>query len=651
MEDTDERVEELQTLAAIYPEMVIDYEQLSATLELAVTPTTPLLIRFVPEKAAQRGESYAQAAVSAHVERDVRLSHLPTLKLEMSLPSTYPADAPPKMHLTTGNDWLPKKKLVDLAEGSARLWEEYGGCQILFAYIDFLQQAAERGFDLDQTSEGCLVLPEMKEKLLVAFDKATELAIFNEGHYDCGICLEPKKGLACYKMKRCGHVFCLQCLQDFYNNAITEGDVAGVTCLDPTCGKETNANGRKRKRKSDRTLNPRELLAMHIDEPKVRRYVEMKRKKKLEADKSTVYCPRSWCQGPAKSAKYPPLPADLTTYPVDDGEESASSESEPDSLSSKHDSARSITEPPNPGDRLAICEKCTLAFCKVCFMGWHGDFLRCRPRDPSQLSAEEKASYDYIRLHTSPCPTCSSPTQKTMGCNHMNCFQCGTHFCYLCSAWLMPDNPYIHYNSLGTDCYQRLWELEEGDNGQAPLDGRGFGGARAVEQAVGVAQAEQEEEDVGRVAVVARAPGRLDPLVEDLGRVRLDGDEVPIAARAHVVPQARVAVGPPAGERVRRPRAQNPFHARPDNVNNGNAGAANAVRRHERAARQHQAQAPARGPRPPAAQPPRAGLVPDEQALRQQAELQRFLHMAMADEEEGWDSDGLDEDDGLFVIR
>lgn len=64
-----------------------------------------------------------------------------------------------------------------------------------------------------------------------------------------------------------------------------------------------------------------------------------------------------------------------------------------------------------------------------------------------------------------------------------NCFKCQTHFCYLCSAWLDPRNPYQHYNEQPdgsvTSCYMRLWELEEGDEG----GGIAFQGGRAVAQA------------------------------------------------------------------------------------------------------------------------------------------------------------------------
>ncbi|KAK4550722.1 hypothetical protein LTR36_000301 [Oleoguttula mirabilis] len=652
----DERVEELGSLEAIYPELTSDLDRFTASLELAITPSKPLLVRFIPHVTAGGGSnatSYAAAATngSAYVERDVKLSHLPPLCLQVTLPAEYPADAPPKVHLTTKHDWLPKERLSELEAEAEQLWEEYGHCQILFTYIDSLQQAAERGLDLDQSADGCLVLSAASESKLVSFDSDTTLSIFNTGTYDCGICLEPKKGSSCYRMKRCGHVFCLDCLQGFYNNAITEGDMAGIRCLDPTCGKTpaTPESSRKRKRKAERTLHPRELLAMGIEESMVRRYVEMKRKKKLEADKSTVYCPRTWCQGAAKSSKYPPIPADLLAYAA--AELSSGEESDVESTLDGNDSPRSTGSkdiPPDPADRLAVCEKCSLAFCRVCYMGWHGEFARCFPRDPNELSVEEKASYDYIRLHTSPCPTCCSPTQKTMGCNHMKCFQCNTHFCYLCGAWLDGQNPYQHFNKAGTQCFQRLWELEEGDEGQNPGDGQGFAGGRGWEQmAIDVArdadaqeaaaqaadrEAHAEEDAIAAELLVhghgLHMAGHDAPFVVHMAQIRLDEEPEPLA-------QHRAARG------ARRQR--NPFQAHPPAQ--GHQAQAQAVRNHERAAaRQGRLAGHGRVARRPA-------TVANDEDERQQAELQRFLEMAQRDEEDGWDSDGLDEDDGVFEIR
>ena len=62
----------------------------------------------------------------------------------------------------------------------------------------------------------------------------------------------------------------------------------------------------------------------------------------------------------------------------------------------------------------------------------------------------------------------------------MTCFQCKTHFCYLCGAWLHPDNPYEHFNNpKNKGCHQRLMDMAEGDMAEGGMQ---FGGARGAEQ-------------------------------------------------------------------------------------------------------------------------------------------------------------------------
>jgi E3 ubiquitin-protein ligase RNF14 len=254
----------------------------------------------------------------------------------------------------------------------------------------------------------------------------------------------------------CGHVFCVQCLQDFYNNAITEGDLATVRCLAPNCAKEREAAG-KRGRKPK--IRPSELLEIPLEREVVQRYVNLSYKNELETDKNTIYCPRSWCNGAARSKKHK-RPEGLEFAPESDSE----SEGEEDEVKT--------TEVPT-WDLLSICEDCGFAFCKRCLQSWHGEYVRCAPpRDKGELSEEEKASLAYLELHTTPCPTCACPVQKTHGCNHMVCYRCDTHFCYLCSTWLDAKNPYAHYNEKNgrvTGCHMRLWELEAGDGDDVGL--------------------------------------------------------------------------------------------------------------------------------------------------------------------------------------
>lgn len=287
----------------------------------------------------------------------------------------------------------------------------------------------------------------------------------------------------------CGHIFCLECLQDFYNNAITSGELTVVRCLEPNCAKErsqaaeTIPEGSAKTPKKVKTfISPSELLTMGLSKDTVKRFVMLKYKTQLESDKNTIYCPRSWCNGAARSKKHK-KPAGLEFQEASDCESEAGEEEDQDS--NTVDEKGKVKRKPakfDPADLLAVCEDCHLAFCSRCLQSWHGEFVRCMGKKTQEaISAEEQASLEYLKLHTSPCPTCGAPAQKTHGCNHMLCSRCETHFCYLCSAWLEPGNPYKHYNTLGngkvTSCYMRLWELEGGDGDDVGL---GYAGGEAV---------------------------------------------------------------------------------------------------------------------------------------------------------------------------
>ncbi|GAB7350278.1 hypothetical protein MBLNU459_g0919t1 [Dothideomycetes sp. NU459] len=682
MADEDEREEELSSIAAIFPELIVDSDNpFAASIDLPVAPSSPLLVRFpAAPLLAPPGVIHGSDVAAAGALQDAHeLEHLPPLHLRVVLPDAYPAESPPVVSLRTAHDWLHADKVKALTDECAKLWEEYGQCQILFAYIDFLQQSAERAFDLAEA--GLDLDPSLKPALL-DFDATTKKHIFDHETFDCGVCLEPKKGSSCHRLARCRHVFCLSCLQDFYNNCITEGDVVNVKCLDPGCGKEkggTAEEQRRRKRKAERTLHPRELLAMRLDEAVVRRYVEMKRKKKLEADKSTVYCPRTWCQAPARSAKYPPLPANLALYPDSDSDVSDAEREGPPT-------SNRPGKPTAPSDRLSICSKCSFAFCRTCYAGWHGEFARCWPRNPSELSEEEKASYDYIRLHTSPCPTCSSPTQKTMGCNHMKCFQCNSHFCYLCGAWLDAGNPYQHFNKQGTGCFMRLWELEEGDEGPRPGNGNGdgdgdgdgaqrFRGARMWEEEARRVAEEADREEAMRLqdeenalagalpAAAVRQPDHHD----DDGGDDDDDDhnnnnnnnnnnrnrnramimpEAPIPPPADLDPaflaqMARLQAAPDAAQRPPPPAP----HQHAAAVRNQARQRARRPPRGARGGGLEVGRGRGRG-RDDAANAPRAGqfALPVAADPVAAAAFRRFVELAQRDEEDDWDSDELDED-------
>ncbi|KAI4199806.1 MAG: hypothetical protein LQ350_004336 [Teloschistes chrysophthalmus] len=523
-EADDERAVELSSISAIYPELLIDStNSFKAAIEIPVEPIKPLNVVFPPpdrravpvlptppDSDSQR-QSIPEDDAPVPLPQPVipvvqdlhKLSHLPPLRVLIELPQGYPDTQPPVLKVTTGVSWLSSKTLQALEGDGSRLWEEMGRTQVLFAYIDHLREVAENGFGIASPStEPLKIASDLKIELLDYDIKAKQMQ-FNKATFECGVCLgkhialtspdfsrpsqivfrsltflcaiEPKKGGVCHRMNLCGHVFCVECLQDFFNNCITEGDVTNVKCITPKCGQGQEqgtssglGNGR---RKRDRALGPSELLQIPLQQEMVQRYVMLKRKKALESDRTTVYCPRQWCQGAARSKKTEALDRNLYFESEDEPEP----EEQPKPETPDDTPAARIP----PAERLAICTECSFAFCKVCKASWHGELIICDPQRKAKLTAEEKASEEYIKLHTSPCPTCNAKCQKTHGCNHMICFKCNTHFCYLCSSWLDSGNPYEHFNNRKYSCYMRLWELEGGDGAGI---GQGFaGGERRAE--------------------------------------------------------------------------------------------------------------------------------------------------------------------------
>lgn len=468
MDDEDARAVELSSITAIYHEelKLDDKDPYSFTIELPLSLSRPLTVKFPAAAEALPPASGQDDVVPLAVPQvdSQQLLNLPSLQIYVTLPEGYPEEKPPVVKISTSPAWLPAHIVKKLEGRVEELWEDMGRDQVIFTYVDDVQQSVDDVFGLVDQESTLEVGPEHKIAIL-DYDLEAKKRAFQKSTFDCGICLDPKKGSACHKMLDCGHVFCVQCLQDFYNNAITEGDIVTVQCLEPGCASEREKAARQatpgKTRKFKAFISPSELLQIPIEQDMVKRYVALKHKAELESDKNTVYCPRPWCQGAARSKKHrKPEGLEFGEGSEDESDEETGNDDDKDPAKKAQYSASK--------ELLAICEDCGFAFCSRCGQSWHGEFKYCIPKErKEEITEEEKASLDYLRMHTTPCPTCAAPCQKTQGCNHMRCFRCQSHFCYLCSAWLNPENPYQHFNTQPggevNSCYMRLWELEGGD--------------------------------------------------------------------------------------------------------------------------------------------------------------------------------------------
>ena len=141
------------------------------------------------------------------------------------------------------------------------LWEENEGMPILFKWHSYLKNDSlpSLGF----TSQGVYDLStviqspvtEITEKsshsdpraivetctemtlleYLVGYDQYTRQKEFLRSFHSCSICLTEKRGSDCITLSWCLHVFCLECLKDYFSLHITEGSLESVKCPDLDC--------------------------------------------------------------------------------------------------------------------------------------------------------------------------------------------------------------------------------------------------------------------------------------------------------------------------------------------------------------------------------------------------------------------------------
>lgn len=100
---------------------------------------------------------------------------------------------------------------------------------------------------------------------------------------------------------------------------------------------------------------------------------------------------------------------------------------------------------------------------------------------------EEQANKEWLESSTMACPGCEVHVEKSLGCNHvcmsfcfrylgwrapqMICTKCHQHFCYRCGTRLTPGNPYEHFSNTSGNCYNKLFDFQDGEDEWQPVEG------------------------------------------------------------------------------------------------------------------------------------------------------------------------------------
>lgn len=186
-ESDDQRDTELGSLSAIFPEIQLDARDPHRfSLEVPVHPSEPVVVYF-PAPASAPVDNPEAGALGGQIDSH-RLSHLPAVRLDISLPKGYPEAAPPDITISTSPPWLPAEVSKRLGADATRLWEEMGRDSVVFTYIDHVQQEAENVFGL-VGEKGNLEVDAQHKIAILDYDIKATRAAFEKETFECGVCL------------------------------------------------------------------------------------------------------------------------------------------------------------------------------------------------------------------------------------------------------------------------------------------------------------------------------------------------------------------------------------------------------------------------------------------------------------------------------
>ena len=292
---------------------------------------------------------------------------------------------------------------------------------------------------------------------------------FDYENVTCPVCFESMKGRNCYRFKQCRHLICYICFHSHIEVCLSEGDVSRVRCPIPNCD--------NREVLDDNTVRSIFVKAgcerQHVQET-VKKYRAAYHAYLSHQRSDATFCPRVGCGHfffrrdiAAQSNVAAAISSSSTSTPgKDDGEEST----------------------------LTVCPECDYAFCHRCLRTWHGKQAMCKVMDPlvstlpDSLAVTSKIRNltfaelkELVETYTDPqtpakalhdlrmeysqalldqlvdhfkttlstveflqervksgemrmCPGCRNWIEKNLGCHHMTCRVCHTHWCWICGS-------------------------------------------------------------------------------------------------------------------------------------------------------------------------------------------------------------------------